>query len=89
MLVFSICYLCPLAFSVNQRCEHYNKDSACDHYVHYLDGSYDLNYLDAYVNEDTDEIDHIEAAALAVGYGPLATCTMVVNSSAQQINCHK
>lgn len=72
---------------ITDRCEHYDNTSARDHYVHYLDDSYDVDYLEAYFNEDFEEIDRIESSALALGCGPLAECTMITNSSTQRVNC--
>lgn len=69
-------------------CEHYDELNAWDHYVQYLDDAYDLDYLDAFFNEDAKEIDWIEDAAHALGYGPLVQCTTVANVSFQRIYCH-
>lgn len=53
------------------------------------DGSYDLEYLEAVLCEDFEEIDRIEAAAEALGYGPLVQCTTVTNCSSQRAFCRK
>ncbi|KAG6819960.1 hypothetical protein H0H93_007040 [Arthromyces matolae] len=56
-----------LSFEYNDRqlpyvaCEHYNNISSRNHYIHYLDESFDLEYLEAYINEDSEEMDRIEA----------------------------
>jgi hypothetical protein len=71
------------------RCEHYDKTMARDHYIHYLDDSYDIEYLDAYFNEDFEEIDRIEESAFALGYGPRAKCTTITNSSGQKVHCRQ
>jgi len=71
------------------RCEHYSKFGTRDHYIHFIDDSYDLEYLEAYFNEDTEIIDQIEASTAAVGYGPLSKCTTVTNFSAQRICCRE
>jgi hypothetical protein len=71
------------------RCEHYSKFGTRDHYIHFIDDSYDLEYLEAYFNKDTEIIDQIEASAAAVGYGPLSKCTMVTNFSAQRVCCRE
>ncbi|KAG6917541.1 hypothetical protein DXG01_002177 [Tephrocybe rancida] len=67
-------------------CEHYERSSR-DHYIQYLDGSYDVDYLEAYFNEDNEEMDRIEEGALGLGYGPLADCTNIANSSSQRTHC--
>jgi len=46
------------------RCEHYSKSGTHDHYIQFLDDSYDLEYLEI--------IDEFEAIAAEVGYGPLS-----------------
>ncbi|KAG6836008.1 hypothetical protein H0H93_012315 [Arthromyces matolae] len=68
------------------KCEHYRKESR-DHYIQYLDDSYDFDYLEAHFNEDTDELDRIEQAAHVLGFGPLAECSTVANFSSQKICC--
>ncbi|KAF8064390.1 hypothetical protein FPV67DRAFT_1451580 [Lyophyllum atratum] len=70
-------------------CEHYDDKLSRDHYIHYLDGSFDVDYLDAYFNEDSDELERIEGAALTLGFGPLAVCTNIANVSSQRICCRK
>ncbi|KAJ7584578.1 hypothetical protein C8J56DRAFT_1054042 [Mycena floridula] len=52
-------------------CQHYDPEASRDHLVQYLDGSYDLDYLEAVLEEDTDEIERIEHGAEVLGYGPL------------------
>lgn len=71
------------------RCQHYSKFGTRDHYIHFIDDSYDLEYLDAYFNEDTQTVEQIEATAAAVGYGPLSKCTTVTNFSAQRVYCRE
>lgn len=71
------------------RCEHYSWEGNRDHLKIQLDSSYDLDYIDAHYNEDTDEIDRIELNAAAMGYGPRTTCTTVTNFSAQRVCCRK
>ena len=71
------------------RCEHYSMIGIRDHYVHFIDDSYDLEYLEAYFNEDAETIDQIETTAAAVGYGPLSKCTTVTNYSSQRVYCRE
>lgn len=89
-LRYSIC--CMLAFrDLTQdfcRCEHYSTSSR-DHYIHYLDDSYDTDYLEAYFHEDSDELDRIEQEVWELGAGPLAECTTVSNFSSQRIFCRE
>ena len=75
-------------FKLN-RCEHYSKIGTRDHYIQFLDDLYDLEYLEAYFDEDTEMIDQIETAAAEVGYGPLSKCTTVTNFSAQHVCCYE
>ncbi|KAF8160165.1 hypothetical protein BJ912DRAFT_866014 [Pholiota molesta] len=69
------------------RCEHYGRKHNRDHYVQYIDDSYDIDYLEAYFYEDADELDRIEGAARGLGYGPLAECQTVMNCSSQRAYC--
>jgi len=48
-----------------------------------LDESFDLGYIEAHFNEDTEEIDRIELQAAETGYGPCITCTTMINFSSQ------
>ncbi|KAG6808642.1 hypothetical protein H0H92_003424 [Tricholoma furcatifolium] len=70
------------------KCEHYTKNSRY-HYLHLLDDSYDFDYLEAYFNEDCDELDRIEHEAFIAGYGPLADCSTVSNISSQKVCCRE
>lgn len=54
-----------------------------------LDELFDLEYIDAYFNEDTDEIDRIEISAAEMGYSPCVTCTTVTNFCSQQVCCRE
>ncbi|KAG6847309.1 hypothetical protein H0H93_008916, partial [Arthromyces matolae] len=70
------------------RCEHYTSSNR-DHFIYYLDETYDLNYLEAYFNEDAEEQDRIEDVALTSGYGPRSECTTVLNASSQRLCCRE
>jgi hypothetical protein len=54
-----------------------------------LDDSYDLNYLEAHLNEDSEEIDRIEEYAKVLGFGPLVECTTTSNFSEQKVFCRE
>ncbi|KAJ7506100.1 hypothetical protein B0H11DRAFT_1707331 [Mycena galericulata] len=73
------------------RCEHYSRTSNQDHfhddYVGESTGSYDLDYIEAVLCEDDEEISRIEQAAFALGYGPLVECKTVTNASSQKAFC--
>jgi hypothetical protein len=62
-----------------------------DHLVDYSisDGSYDLDYIEAELNEDSDEVDRIEYDACAEGFGPRSTCTTIENCSSQRLYCRE
>lgn len=68
------------------RCEHYSELSR-GHLFQHLDNSYDIDYVDAYFHEDSEELERIEQAAFSLGYGPLVDCTTVTNFSAQRVCC--
>ena len=58
-------------------------DGNQDHLKITLDESFDLGYIEAHFNEDTEEIDRIEFQAAEMGYGPRITCTTMTNFLAQ------
>lgn len=72
-------------------CEHYswsgNKDHLHDTSVG--DGSYNIDYIEAVLCEDQEEIDRIEQAASSLGYEPLIECTTITNNSAQRTFCRE
>ncbi|KAJ7580435.1 hypothetical protein C8J56DRAFT_1058074 [Mycena floridula] len=68
-------------------CQHYDPDMSRDHLVQYLDDSYDLDYLEAVLEEDTDGIGRIGRGAEALGYGPRVDCTTITNASSQRAFC--
>ncbi|KAF8189164.1 hypothetical protein K438DRAFT_1936105 [Mycena galopus ATCC 62051] len=67
-------------------CEFYSPNNRF-HLHRILDDSYDLDYIEAFFNEDDDELQRIEEAACLLGYGPLATCKNVTNVSSQRFHC--
>lgn len=69
-------------------CEFYSPDNRF-HLHQYIDASYDLEYIEAHFHEDQEELERIEEAALLMGYGPLAKCHNVTNSSSQRFHCRK
>ncbi|KAJ7145085.1 hypothetical protein C8R43DRAFT_890873 [Mycena crocata] len=80
-----------------QRSRGYRpKDSTCegkiriiffDDFTGSAAGSYDLNYIQAVLNEDEEEAKIIEEAAFSLGYGPLVPCTTITNNSSQRAIC--
>jgi hypothetical protein len=48
-----------------------------------------LDYIEAYFHENEDELERIENAAQAMGYGPLVACRTVTNFSSQRVHCRK
>ncbi|KAF7328240.1 hypothetical protein MVEN_02563900 [Mycena venus] len=76
---------------VNLICEHYDKTSSRDHFhddsVGSAMGAYDLNYIQAVLGQDEEEVARIEEAAYDLGYGPRVECTTVTNVSSQRANC--
>lgn len=73
------------------RCEHYsrtsNKDHFHDDYVGESTGAYDLDYIEAVLCEDEEEITRIEETAFSLGYGPLVPCRTLTNASSQKAFC--
>ena len=52
-------------------------------------GLYDVEYLEALFDDDTEEITQTESAAYSNGFGPLAPCSTVCNSSSVKIHCRE
>ncbi|KAJ3776398.1 hypothetical protein FB446DRAFT_818917, partial [Lentinula raphanica] len=50
-------------------------------------GCYDVDYLEAVLTRDAEEIARIEAEAEVKGYGPNTACDTVVNHSSQRLTC--
>jgi hypothetical protein len=75
----------------NISCEHYDSVNNRQHFLDYTPskGAMDCDYLEALFNQDTEEIQRIESAASALGYGLLAQCNTVCNFSSQRIVCRK
>jgi hypothetical protein len=48
-----------------------------------------VEYIEAILEEDSEEVDRIERAAELLGYGPRIECTNVTNSSAQRAFCRE
>jgi hypothetical protein len=73
------------------RCEHYSREVNRDHFVDASidDGSLDLDYMEAVLTEDEEEIDRIERQAQAMGYGPRVACQTVANVSVQKLFCRE
>ncbi|KAJ7722544.1 hypothetical protein B0H14DRAFT_2642118 [Mycena olivaceomarginata] len=67
-------------------CEFHSSNNRF-HLYRILDDSYDLDYIEAFFNEDDDELQRIEEAACLLGYGPLATCKNITNFSSQRFHC--
>lgn len=60
-----------------------------DHLFTYMPGNglYETEYLEALFDNDLEVIAKFETAALANGYGPLATCTYVANHVSNRVTC--
>ncbi|KAJ6578506.1 hypothetical protein B0H19DRAFT_1062987 [Mycena capillaripes] len=73
-------------------CEHYSKSSNRNHFydnsVGNSTGTYNLDYVEAVLCEDEEEISRIEQAAFDLGYGPLVECKTVTNASSQKAFCY-
>lgn len=72
------------------RCEHYS-NQARDHLFDYTvgNGSYHLEYLEAVLTEDEEEVERIETEVEMKGYGPRTACHNVMNFSSQRPICRK
>ncbi|KAJ7830070.1 hypothetical protein B0H14DRAFT_3715963 [Mycena olivaceomarginata] len=73
------------------HCQHYCKVSRRDHFhddsIGTATGAYDLNYIEAVLNNDQEEVQQIEQAAFDLGYGPTVECSTVSNTSSQRAIC--
>ena len=70
-------------------CEHYSRIGTRDHYIQFLNDSYDIDYLEAHFCKDAAGLNRIEATAAWDGYGPLSACTTITNFSAQRVCCRE
>ena len=72
-------------------CEHYKKNANRDHFIAYNidDGSYDVEYIEAILTDDLEEIAQIEHDHGLLGFGPLTKCTTVSNAGSQRLFCRK
>ncbi|KAJ3925577.1 MAG: hypothetical protein NXY57DRAFT_967582 [Lentinula lateritia] len=70
------------------KCEHYS-NQARDHLFDYTvgNGSYHLEYLEAVLTEDEEEVERIETEVEMKGYGPRTACHNVMNFSSQRPIC--
>ncbi|KAJ3860037.1 hypothetical protein EV359DRAFT_49934, partial [Lentinula novae-zelandiae] len=50
-------------------------------------GRFDVQYLEAVLTEDHEEVDRIESQAQLDGYGPRVSCHMVTNNTSQRLTC--
>lgn len=50
---------------------------------------YDIDYLEALLNDKQDPIHELEDAAYQAGYGPLAPCTFSITQRAQRKDCRE
>ena len=75
------------------RCEYYSVKfgGTRDHLFSYEPGTglYDVAYLEALFDNDADEILRFENTALRDGFGPLASCSTVWNSSSVKVHCRE
>ena len=76
-------------FNSFSSCEHYSRTGNRDHYIHFLNDSYDVDYLKVHFFKDMTALNQIEATAALDGYGPLSACTTITNFSAQRAYCHE
>ncbi|KAJ3804094.1 hypothetical protein F5876DRAFT_70917 [Lentinula aff. lateritia] len=70
------------------KCEHYShqgRDHLFDGTIG--NGSYHLEYLEAVITNDKDEMEWIETEVQMLGYGPKTTCHTVMNYSSQRPVC--
>ncbi|KAL0571531.1 hypothetical protein V5O48_010432 [Marasmius crinis-equi] len=70
------------------RCEHHSptdRDHFCDATIGY--SSLDLEYLEAVLCEDQEEIERLEQTVEALGFGPRTQCRNVTNVSTQRPYC--
>ena len=75
------------------RCEHHSTQlgGTRDHLFSYEVGTglYDLEYLEALFDKDTEEIAQIEKLAHGDGFGPLVLCSTVWNSNTIKVHCRE
>ncbi|KAJ3873403.1 hypothetical protein F5051DRAFT_337723 [Lentinula edodes] len=70
------------------KCEHYSNQER-DHFFDgtFGNGSYHLEYLEAVITDDKEEVVRIEAEVEMNGYGPRTACHTIMNHSSQRPVC--
>jgi hypothetical protein len=85
--------LACLGLTCIHRCEHYSIGfgGTRDHLFSYDAGSglYDVEYLEALFENDTDEIARIEKVAFNDGFGPLTACSTIWNNNSVKVHCRE
>jgi hypothetical protein len=75
------------------RCEHYSIQlgGTRDHLFSYDPGTglFDEEYLEALFDGNAEEIAQIEGAANKDGFGPLASCSVVLNHNSIKVHCRE
>ncbi|KAJ3859292.1 hypothetical protein EV359DRAFT_75667 [Lentinula novae-zelandiae] len=71
------------------KCEHHSRLNNRDHFFDNTvgNGRFNVEYLEAVLTNDEEEVDRIESEALLDGYGPRTSCQVVMNNTAQRLTC--
>ncbi|KAJ3906921.1 hypothetical protein F5879DRAFT_897100 [Lentinula edodes] len=71
------------------KCEYHATKNNRDHFFDNTvgNGRFDVQYLEAVLTEDHEEVDRIESQAQLDGYGPRVSCHMVTNNTSQRLTC--
>ncbi|KAJ4463608.1 hypothetical protein C8R41DRAFT_872387 [Lentinula lateritia] len=72
------------------KCEHHATNNNRDHFFENTvgNGRFDVQYLEAVLTEDHEEVNRIESEAQLHGYGPWVSCHMVTNNTSQRLTCN-
>ncbi|KAJ3926352.1 MAG: hypothetical protein NXY57DRAFT_1065053 [Lentinula lateritia] len=71
------------------KCEHHSRLNNRDHFFDNTigNGRFNVEYLEAVLTNDQEEVDRIELEAQLEGYGPRISCGTIMNNTAQRITC--
>ncbi|KAJ3916503.1 hypothetical protein F5877DRAFT_46476 [Lentinula edodes] len=71
------------------KCEHHSRFHNRDHFYDNTigNGRFNVEYLEAVLTNDHDEVGRIELEAQLDGYGPRTSCHTVTNNTSQRLTC--
>ncbi|KAJ4492439.1 hypothetical protein C8R41DRAFT_765202 [Lentinula lateritia] len=71
------------------KCEHHSRFHNRDHFFDNTigNGRFNVEYLEAVLTDDHEEVGRIELEAQLDGYGPRTSCHTIMNNTSQRLTC--